>query len=336
MEPLVRARTLSGFTETVEALGADSDQVLTDAGLNASVMANPKAWISFRKVLLAYEIAAQSTGRPSFGLQLAMHRDLSFLGPLILIFKYSDTLESGLKSGVKYISVQNTGFQVMLSTNKESACWIIKMPDSLRDMSNQWIEESLLTALKMLRIFLGDAYMPTGITLRHQPESEIQRFEQYFGKNVEFSSANDALVIDRASLDVPNPMGDQETFDFLSGYLDSRVQKRGDDIVGSVQALLRNLIPTGKYSIDVVADQLGMHRRTLQRRLEATGPRYADVLEQCRSEMAIDYLATSNLPMVNLAYMLGYADQSAFNHAFRRWHGVSPREWQQRNLETGV
>jgi AraC-like DNA-binding protein len=25
--------------------------------------------------------------------------------------------------------------------------------------------------------------------------------------------------------------------------------------------------------------------------------------------------------------MLGYADQSAFNHAFRRWYGTTPRQW---------
>jgi AraC-like DNA-binding protein len=43
--------------------------------------------------------------------------------------------------------------------------------------------------------------------------------------------------------------------------------------------------------------------------------------------MAQDYLSTRNLPMGNLAYMLGYADQSAFNHAFRRWYGTTPRQW---------
>ena len=87
MEPLVRARTLFGFTETVDALGADSRQVLTNAGLDVNVVANPKSWISFRKVLSAYEIAAKSTGQSSFGRQLSGQRDVSFLGPRILICK---------------------------------------------------------------------------------------------------------------------------------------------------------------------------------------------------------------------------------------------------------
>jgi AraC-like DNA-binding protein len=48
--------------------------------------------------------------------------------------------------------------------------------------------------------------------------------------------------------------------------------------------------------------------------------------------MAQEYLATSKLPMGNLAQLLGYADQSAFNHAFRRWHGMTPRQWCERSV----
>ena len=102
-------------------------------------------------------------------------------------------------------------------------------------------------------------------------------------------------------------------------------------LASTVRTLLLDLIPTGNYSIDVVAEQLKIHRRTLQRRLADNGVRYADILDQCRAEMAVEYLEGSNLPIVNLAHMLGYADQSAFNHAFRRWHGMSPTVFAERH-----
>jgi AraC-like DNA-binding protein len=70
-----------------------------------------------------------------------------------------------------------------------------------------------------------------------------------------------------------------------------------------------------------------MHRRTLQRRLKVDGLTYAELLDECRAKMAREYLATSKMPMSNLAYILGYADQSAFNHAFRRWFNMTPRKW---------
>ena len=119
---------------------------------------------------------------------------------------------------------------------------------------------------------------------------------------------------------------------FLTDYLEARVYGNGNDTVTAVHNLLRDLIPTGNFSIDTVASQLGLHRRTLQRRLDRQGKNYLEVLDTCRSEMAIDYLKTSSLPLVNLAHLLGYADQSAFNHAFQRWYGMSPGEWQNINV----
>ena len=106
-----------------------------------------------------------------------------------------------------------------------------------------------------------------------------------------------------------------------------------EDLSAAVRSLLRKLIPTGKFSVDVLADQLGIHRRTLQRRLKLDGLTYAELLDESRSKMAQDYLSTRNLPMGNLAYMLGYADQSAFNHAFRRWYGMTPRQWRRHSAQ---
>jgi AraC-like DNA-binding protein len=74
----------------------------------------------------------------------------------------------------------------------------------------------------------------------------------------------------------------------------------------------------------------------LQRRLAEAGVRYADLLDSCRADMALEYLEGSSMPIINLAHMLGYSDQSAFNHAFRRWHGVSPTAWTERNKSQGA
>ncbi len=131
----------------------------------------------------------------------------------------------------------------------------------------------------------------------------------------------------RKDLKSRNPIDDQQVYGFLLEYLDSRVLDADEDLAAAVRSLLIKLIPTGKFSVDVLADQLGMHRRTLQRRLKLEGLTYAELLDESRSKMARDYLSTRNLPMGNLAYMLGYADQSAFNHAFRRWYGMTPRQW---------
>jgi len=155
--------------------------------------------------------------------------------------------------------------------------------------------------------------------------------EQFEDANVE--APFDGIVLNREDLKSPNPVDDQELYRFLLEYLDSRVLRAGEDLSAAVRSLLLKLIPTGKFSVNVLADQLGMHRRTLQRRLNDAGLSYAELLDDCRSRMARRYLLSSNLPMSNLAHMLGYSDQSAFNHAFRRWHGMTPSQWCEQPLE---
>jgi AraC-like DNA-binding protein len=319
---------MQGFGDLVVRLGADPKEILKRAGLDAGVLNRPDEWISFRSVVVAYELAAAATSCGDFGIRLSEHRDLSFLGPIILIFKYSRDLEHGLSSCMNYMRAHNTGYTPVLEVGRDTASWQLQIDDRLRAHANQWIEESLLTAIKVPRVFLGEKYLPKAVYCRHAKVDGTD-YERYFGSAIRFRAPFDGIILDRKDLKSPNPIDDQQVHGFLLEYLDSRVLRADEDLSAAVQSLLRKLIPTGKFSVDVVADQLGMHRRTLQRRLSVAGLTYAELLDESRASMARDHLSTRNLPMGNLAYLLGYADQSAFNHAFRRWHGMTPRQWRQ-------
>jgi len=325
MEPLVRARTLQGFGELVAVLGGQANVILARAGLDIDDLNRSEKWISYRSVLIAYESAAQATNCQNFGILLSRQRDLSFLGPLVMIFKYSNDLEHGLSSCRDYITAHTTGYKPVLEVKGATASWQLRMDDSLRAHADQWIEESLLTAIKLIRILLGARYEPRGVHCQHA-KIEGTDYEKYFGVPVKFLAPFDGIILNREDLKSRNPIDDQQVHRFLLEYLDSHVLNADEDLAEAVRSLLVKLIPTGKFSINVLADQLYMHRRTLQRRLKVDGLTYAELLDECRAKMAREYLATSKMPMSNLAYILGYADQSAFNHAFRRWFNMTPRE----------
>jgi AraC-like DNA-binding protein len=248
---------------------------------------------------------------------------------MVLIFKYSKDLEQGLQSCIQYIRAHNTGYEPVLDIGRKTASWEMRLDNKLRAHADQWIEESVLTATKLARIFLGDSYQPKAVYCQHERIKGTD-YPRYFGTAIEFGAPFDGIILDREDLRSPNPINDQEVHRFLLGYLDARVLRADKDLAGAVHSLLTKLIPTGKFSIDVVADQLAVHRRTLQRRLRDTGSNFAELLDECRAQMARDILLNSDVPMANLAQMLGYADQSAFNHAFRRWYKTTPSRWSER------
>jgi AraC-like DNA-binding protein len=91
-----------------------------------------------------------------------------------------------------------------------------------------------------------------------------------------------------------------------------------------MRRLLRTLLLERKASGDEVAHILSMHRRTLNRRLEAQGTSFQNILDEVRFEAACQLLDATKIPLTEIAASLGYSESSAFSRAFRRWSGEAP------------
>jgi AraC-like DNA-binding protein len=53
---------------------------------------------------------------------------------------------------------------------------------------------------------------------------------------------------------------------------------------------------------------------------------FSRVLDELRFDLAKRYLREQDLPISEVAWLLGYRETSAFNHAFKRWTGKSPKQ----------
>ena len=94
----------------------------------------------------------------------------------------------------------------------------------------------------------------------------------------------------------------------------------------SVENIIAPLLPHAKVQSREVARRLGLSERTFARRLVAEGTTYGEILDQLRHEIAITYLAETDLQISQIAWALGFHQVSAFTHACRRWTGKTPRE----------
>ena len=83
----------------------------------------------------------------------------------------------------------------------------------------------------------------------------------------------------------------------------------------------------GPPAAAAIAKSLRLGQRTLQRRLGELGTTYADVLESTRRTFAEGYLGDPTLGLAEIAYLLGYEEQTSFFRAFRRWFERTPSEY---------
>ena len=113
-------------------------------------------------------------------------------------------------------------------------------------------------------------------------------------------------------------------------YLTAHFGDPGQSISSRVRLAIRRTLSTVHASKPAIADLLGMHQRTLQRRLEAEGTSFEDIREEVRKQAALRYLCETRVPFTQLAGLIGLSEQSALTRSCRRWFGETPSEVRRR------
>ena len=97
-------------------------------------------------------------------------------------------------------------------------------------------------------------------------------------------------------------------------------------MAGAVRDCLLGLLPAGEATQQRVADQLHRSTSTLQRQLRAENTSFREILDKTREFLAIEYMRDGKYSLAEVAFLVGYSDQSNFSRAFRRWTGSSPND----------
>jgi AraC-like DNA-binding protein len=100
-----------------------------------------------------------------------------------------------------------------------------------------------------------------------------------------------------------------------------------NSVATTVRALLLKAMPSGNLEQDGIARSLNQSASTLQLRLREEGTSYQRLLDATRRDMALEYLKEGRHSLAEITFLLGFADQSNFTRAFRRWTGRTPRHY---------
>lgn len=161
-------------------------------------------------------------------------------------------------------------------------------------------------------------------------------YERFFQCEVIDLAARNALICESAVLAWPVVQADPGLLANLqamaSKLLMSRERETG--LLRTVRSLMSDAFPQ-QLKLEDVAQSLAMSPRTLQRRLQAEGTHFQQELDWVRRTTAEDYLRYSRCHLTEIAYMLGYQEQSSFTHAFKVWTGLSPGEYRRKYATRG-
>jgi AraC-like DNA-binding protein len=138
------------------------------------------------------------------------------------------------------------------------------------------------------------------------------------------------IAIDRGTLDSWRPGGSEQMRAMAEAYLVQHTMPRETQLIQSVATMARSLLRGGEFTPEQTAKTLGLHARTLQRRLREEGSSFEKIKDDARREWATSLLEQPSVSLTQIAEMLGYADLSAFSRRCRRWFGEAPRAYRMR------
>ncbi len=171
---------------------------------------------------------------------------------------------------------------------------------------------------------------PVEVRFSHVEPDDLSVYRQLFKSQIIFGAQRNELVVASGALEIEINLANQELFEILENYAARIASLIGAEHVWSnrVVTLTSEMLIKGiKPEIDTVAKKLAVSRRSLQAKLKDEATTYRNCLATVRKQIALDYLAKPDTTLADVAFLLGYSEQSAFNHAFKRWTGKSPKEY---------
>ena len=330
MDTLIRAANLNGVIELVTELGGDPYSLLARFHIDPELISNPEAYVPFRSVTQVFEQAAKEYSCPDFGLRMVRWQGLGMLGPVAVIARNSDTVLEAFQSLMRYLHVHGPALKCnFLGRNTAGDyCYDYRMDESMSETIVQGYELSLINAAHILRLLAGQTARPARVYFTHAPLSPQRVYTKAFGCPVEFNAAYYGFDFKEGDMHRALVGADTHTRQLAKQFLES-YHPLNTNISDRVVELIHRLLSTGHCSLALIAEQLAMHPRTLQRALRECDTSYETLLDDIRRGKAREYIAQTSIRFSQISALLGYTDQSTFNRACRRWFGCTPKALRQ-------
>ena len=327
MTALIRSTALNGFVDLVRDLGGDADGMLRRVRLRQQDLSAESSAIPYTSVVRLLDIAAKELGCDDFGLRLSQRQNVEILGATAIIARNSATVGDALRSIGQFMSFYSPAVAVGVQpAGRSAASLTFDLTDPQIPRRRQTIELSLGVAHNIMQLLTRQRFVPKAVLFRHARGLPVGRYRRYFGVPPRFEQAQDALLMESSCLDMAVDRADTVLRDVVADYVRLVTAEHSLSIPDQVVVLIERLLPTMRCDLANVAENLGFHRRTLQRRLADEALIFEEIVDRVRRNRAETYLANQALPMSQVAAMLGYAEQSSFNRACRRWFGATPGE----------
>ena len=316
---------LQSLFDVVRKSGVTEKEVLNAAGLELNLTEGSHQRISGNQYCHLLDIAAEQCKDDDFGLHMGEAIKPGHYGVLGYACMSSATFEEtfqrmnryqSLVSDIGFNTVQQQGNMVKFQFDCKTS------PYPPRHLA----EEHIAGIVIFSQWISSTNSSPSKVHFQHPKPSDISEHERIFSCPIAFDQAETAIYFPVEFLAESLPQADPVVSKMMDGYAEQQLIKlpKGESLIDKARIALATLLQNGEPSLEKLAYHLEINVRSLQRRLKEEDLSYQGLLEKIRHQLALNYIQQDHLSLTDIAFLLGFSEQSSFQRAFKRWTNETP------------
>lgn len=286
-------------------------------------------YVLANKLVPLFEKLADDLGNPAFGLDYAKSFPLGGTGAFGYVLSHSKDMRSAVLAIARYTRIIMPAVDVRYERIEDGGHLSWSYPLELSSPNIQF--NSFVAALVVLRLrnMLSPGWYPKGVELAHREPGAHVKYSALFGPGLHYDRPANRFTFCDANLDRGNQSADPRLFAVVKQLADIllQFQTTGVDFRAAVSNAIVRVLGVDAPSLNAVSEHMALGARTVQRRLANEGTSFEAVLSDTRRRVAERLLRETDLPLTDIAFMLGFSELSAFTRAGKRWHGMPPRQF---------
>lgn len=314
-----------GLLEALGTSGLDTDSLSRDAGLDLSALERAGQDCPTEKISLLWQLAQEKSGDPAIGLASQNTVLAANFGVVGYAMMSSADLLSGMNRLIRFMRIVSDATTLTIETRNDRCEITLEIFGGSQPLPRQRFESALLITLTFCRWVAGSDLKPLFVDLAYPAPAKMQPYQDAYRCPVRFNALTNRIVFASADMTQPLPTANPMMADMLDRFAGQKLEQLETSLVSfSVRNLITRSLPDGEPVRADIAKSLCVSERTLQRQLQAEGASFHQLLDQTRHELAQRYLAQAHISLAEVTYLLGFAEQSNFTRACKRWFNLPP------------
>lgn len=331
----ISAPALQQYVKCAEYFGVPPEAVLAASGITAAQLADNDNRFPCDTLLRLLDYVLPRCGKQAYGLRTSQFVQPGSYGVLGYITMTSNTLGEALFRISTYESL--VGDMGVTDVENEPGLVIARWKYHFQDpaVRRHVVECVLASWVNYARWIMedGDNHSPVAIRFEHDPPENrqmLQHYQHIFRCPVYFNQPMSAVVLTPAQLERRLRQPDTSLRESLEQHAQRAIDGLRDrySMVEQVRALMRVMLYDRHPSKELIAEQVGLHIRSLHRRLSEEGESYQNLLDKVRVDVAAEYLAADSMSFEKMAHHLGFVDERSFRRFIRRKTGMTLSQFQ--------